>query len=233
MEHVALESFISIRSVLTPMSQSPIQDSNLFPVGSRLTLEAETAAAQYRQEIAKGMISEWTFSTERARPSHISLGGTFLSILSGVVGKRDRCFQLSNILSKHSNSKALRLRKCPSPSAHMQHSNPPTVLIEYIRDTTLENYNAAMRPNIPSAIFRPLLDAIRKFKGLVYHGDVSGSNILVSSSEAPARVVLIDFGRAGVREDGKEENNWTSICELYNNVDGLAWALKANGVPWL
>ena len=115
----------------------------------------------------------------------------------------------------------------------MQHSNPPTVLIEYICDTTLENYNAAMRPNIPSTIFCPLLDAIRKFEGLVYHGDISGSNILVSSSEAPARAVLIDFGRAGVREDRKEENNWTSICELYNNVDGLAWALKANGVPWL
>jgi len=32
---------------------------------------------------------------------------------------------------------------------------------------------------------------------------MSGSNILVTPSEAPTRAVLIDFGRAGVREDGE------------------------------
>ena len=97
----------------------------------------------------------------------------------------------------------------------------------------MADYNAAKQPNLPFAIFRPLFDTVSKFKDLgVYHSDISSSNILVSPSEAPVRAVLIDFGCAGVWEDGESEEDWAGICDFYSDEDGLRLALKANSIPW-
>ena len=70
----------------------------------------------------------------------------------------------------------------------------------------MADYNATKQPNLPFAIFRPLFDAVSKFKDLgVYHGDVSSSNILVSPSEAPVRAFssilgALECGKMGSRK---------------------------------
>ncbi|KIM37257.1 hypothetical protein M413DRAFT_30985 [Hebeloma cylindrosporum] len=104
------------------------------------------------------------------------------------------------------------------PPAQTHGIEPPAVPLEYIPGMTLAEYKASKRPNIPSAIFRPQFDAISKFgDGGVFHGDISGSNILVSPSEVPVRAVLIDFGRAGLREEGELEEDWTDICRFHRD----------------
>ena len=200
------------------------------------TLEAETAAAQYhRQEIAEGkrpddLTVHVVYRDGEAKPylweEHF-YRYFMVSSENEVDGLRRLISLQGTIIPKFYGSGNVL------PLAHTRSIQPPAVLIEYIRGTTLADYNAAKLPNLPFAIFRPLFDAIRKFKALgVYHGDVSDTNILVSPSEAPVRAVLIDFGRAGVREDGESEEDWASICDFYSDVVGLKVALKANGIPW-
>ena len=100
-------------------------------------------------------------------------------------------------------------------------------------DITLTNYKVANRPKLSPEIFRPIFDAIKNFKALgVYHGDLSSSNILLSPSEAPTRAFLIDFGRAGVREHGMSEEDWTSLYEFYSDEMGFGAALNWSGIPW-
>jgi serine/threonine protein kinase len=201
------------------------------------TLEAETAAAQYRQEIAEGKRPDdftipIVYRDGEAKPylweEHFYR--YFMVSWENEVDALRRLISLQGtIIPKFYGSGNI------IPPARTRSIQPPAVLIEYIRGTTLADYNAAKLPNLPFAIFRPLLDAIRKFKDLgIYHGDVSDTNILVSPSSAPERAVLIDFGRAGVREDGESEEDWAGICDFYSDEEGLKVALRtrANGIPW-
>jgi len=199
------------------------------------TLEAETAAAEYRQEIAEGK-----------RPDDLTVHVLYRDGEAKPYLWEEHFYRYFMVSSENEVDALRRLISLQGtvipkfygsgnvlPPAHTRSIRPPAVLIEYIRGTTLADYNAAKLPNLPFAIFRPLLDAIRKSKTLgVYHGDVSDTNILVSPSEAPARAVLIDFGRAGVREDGESEEDWAGICDFYSDEVGLKVALKANGIPW-
>jgi hypothetical protein len=62
----------------------------------------------------------------------------------------------------------------------------------------------------------------------VFHGDIGTTNILLSPSEAPARAILIDFEEAGTRESGESEEDWTSICEFYNDESRLGPGAVSN-----
>jgi len=210
--------------------------SSKFGLRPRLwTLEAETAAAQYRQEIAEGkrpddLTVHVVYRDGEAKPylweehfyryfmvsweNEVDAFKCLISLQGTIIPK---FYGSGNVL----------------PPAGTRSIQPPAVLMEYIRGTTLAEYNAAKLPNLPFAIFRPMFDAVSKFKELgIYHGDISGTNLLVSPSEAPVRAVLIDFGRAGMREDGESEEDWAGICDFYSDKDGLRLALKANGIPW-
>jgi serine/threonine protein kinase len=214
-------------------------DGRIPPQSGKLprlwTLEAETAAALYRQEIAEGK-----------RPDVITVhppytDGDAMPYLWEEYFYRYSVESSENEIAALTRLISLQGTLIPKlygsghvvPPMHTRRIQPPAVLIEYIHGTNLADYNAAKLPNIPPAIFRPLFDAIRKFKDLgVFHGDIDGRNILVSPSEAPTRAVLIDFGRAGVREDEELEEDWIWICTFYSDETKFELALKANGVCW-
>jgi len=198
------------------------------------TLEAETAAANYRQEIAEGkrpddFTLDLVYEDGEAKPYlwEEYFYRYFMESSENEVEALNRLISLQGTaIPKLYGSGNVLL---PANTRSIQ---PPAVLIEYVHGTTLADFKAN-KLNISPAIFRPLFDAIKVFKDLgVYHGDISGRNIIVSPSEAPSRAVLIDFGRAGMREDGELEEDWMSIYEFYSDEKQLKSALRVNGVPW-
>ena len=107
------------------------------------TLEAETAAAQHRQEIAEGkrsddLTTDIPYRDGKDKP--YLWEGYFYRILYGVVSKRGGCLQPFNILSGNDDPKVLRMGQSPSPPAHTRSIQPPAVLIESIDGTTLADY---------------------------------------------------------------------------------------------
>ena len=185
---------------------------------SRLwTLEAETNAAHYRQEIAEGkrpddFTVDLLYDDEEAEPylweehfyrllkeSRESEADAFsrLTSLQGTVVPKS--YGLGNIV----------------PPENTRGIQPLAVLMEYIPGTPLADAEVG-KMNLPPSIFRPLLDAVKKFKDLsVYHSDINDHNVLISPSEAPTRAILIDFGCAGVREDGESEEEWMRNVEFF------------------
>ncbi|KIM36041.1 hypothetical protein M413DRAFT_49101, partial [Hebeloma cylindrosporum] len=191
------------------------------------TLEAEMEAVRYRQEIAEGKRPDdftvhllykdgdahpflWEEDFYRylkeSSENEVAAFGRLRSLQGTVIPK---FYGSGNVI--------------PPPGTRA--IEPPAVLLEYISGSmTLADYHnghgVSERPNvIPSTIFRPLVDAVRRFKELgVYHGDISGKTILVSSAPSSSqanpeggtltRAVLINFGRAGVREDRESEEDW-------------------------
>jgi serine/threonine protein kinase len=204
----------------------------------RWTLEAETAAAQYRQEIAEGKCSpvddsdptmDILYREGKAKP-YLWEDYFYRYFMESSENEVDAyshliSFQGTMIPKFYGSGKVLL-------PAHTRSIQPPAILIEYIHGTTLADYKAAKRPNIPPALFfRPLFDAISKFNALgVCHRDINSGKVLVSPSEAPARAVLIDFGQAGMREYGESEEEWMSFCELYDDMSGFEAVLRRNGV---
>ena len=84
------------------------------------TLEAETAAAQHRQEIAEGkrsddLTTDIPYRDGKDKP--YLWEGYFYQILYGVVSKRGGCLQSFNILSGNSDPKVLWIGQSPGTRA--------------------------------------------------------------------------------------------------------------------
>ena len=107
---------------------------------------------------------------------------------------------------------------------------PFAILMEYIQGTSLADIEVG-KANLPPSIFRPLLDAVKSFGDLgVFHSDIGPRNVLVSPSDAPTRAVLIDFGCAGVREDGESEELWIANVIFFDDERRLRRLLREKGI---
>jgi RIO-like serine/threonine protein kinase len=72
---------------------------------------------------------------------------------------------------------------------------------------------------------------VKRFRDLgIFHSDISDHNVLSSPSEAPTRAVLIDFGCAGVRQDGESEEEWIRNVEFFDDERSLRRVLRKIGV---
>ena len=94
-----------------------------------------------------------------------------------------------------------------SPTAREPRAiQPRAILIEYIPGVTLRDVDSTLvHPNL----YRPLMGAVARFDSLgVNHYDINANNIMLAPPEAPKRIVIIDFGFAGVRQEGMTEEEW-------------------------
>jgi serine/threonine protein kinase len=200
---------------------------------SRLwTLEAETAAADYRQEIAEGK-----------RPDDFSV-----DLLYGDEEAEPYLWEehFYRLLKESWESEADALSRLASlqgtvipmfygsgnvvPPASTRGIQPRAILMEYIHGTPLADIEVG-KVNLPPAIFRPLLDAVKRFGDLgVFHSDINHHNVLVSPPEAPTRAVLIDFGCAGVRQDDESEEEWIRNVEFFDDERSLRRLLDKKGM---
>ncbi|KAI1784115.1 hypothetical protein LXA43DRAFT_1101750 [Ganoderma leucocontextum] len=84
---------------------------------------------------------------------------------------------------------------------------PHAVVIEYIPD-------AVSLADVPVDVVEPelcatLLGVVDSFASYgVIHADVNWNNVLFTPRERPTRVVVIDFGLGGVREEDQDEDSW-------------------------
>ena len=116
------------------------------------------------------------------------------------------------------------------PRANARGIEPLAILMEYIHGTSLADIEVG-KVNLPPAIFRPLLDAVKRFGELgVFHADIKDHNVLVCPSGAPTRAVLIDFGCAGVRQDGESEEEWIRNVEFFDDERSLWRVLDKKGI---
>jgi len=196
------------------------------------TLEAETKAAHYRQDIAEGkrpddFTKDLLNEDEEAEPyiweEHFyrllkecwKSEADALSRLSQLQGTSIPKFYESGIVIPSVNTRAIE---------------PFAILMEYIQGTSLADIEVG-EVNLPPLIFRPLLDAVKSFGDLgVFHSDICPRNVLVSPSEAPTRAVLIDFGCAGVREDEESEESWITNVHFFGDERRLRRLLSEKGI---
>jgi serine/threonine protein kinase len=173
-------------------------------------LEAETEAAHYRQEILEGkrpddFTVDLLYGDEEGEP-YLWEEHFYRLLKDSWESEADAFSRLTSlqgtVIPKFYGSGNV------VPPENTRGIQPLAILMEYVHGTPLANIEAG-KVNMPPAIFRPLLDAVKKFKVLgVFHSDINDHNVLVSPSEAPTRAVLIDFGCAGVRQDGESEEEW-------------------------
>ena len=96
-----------------------------------------------------------------------------------------------------------RLLPTPPESRAIQ---PRAILIEYIPGVTLRDVDHML---VHPELYRPLMGAVACFDSLgVNHYDINANNIMLAPPKAPKRMVIIDFGFAGVRQEGMTEEEW-------------------------
>jgi len=200
---------------------------------SRLwTLEAETAAADYRQETAEGkrpddFTVDLLYGDEEAEP-YLWEEHFYRLLKESWESEADALSRLTSlqgtVIPKFYGSGNV------VPPANTRGIQPLAILMEYIHGTPLADIEVG-QVNLPPAIFRPLLDAVKRFRDLgVFHSDINDHNVLVSPSEAPTRAVLIDFGCTGVRQDDESEEEWIRDVEFFNDERSLRRVLDKNGI---
>ena len=200
---------------------------------SRLwTLEAETAAADYRQETAEGkrpddFTVDLLYGDEEAEP-YLWEEHFYRLLKESWESEADALSRLTSlqgtVIPKFYGSGNV------VPPANTRGIQPLAILMEYIHGTPLADIEVG-QVNLPPAIFRPLLDAVKRFRDLgVFHSDINDHNVLVSPSEAPTRAVLIDFGCAGVRQDDESEEEWIRNVEFFDDERSLRRVLDKNGI---
>ncbi|KAI0685540.1 hypothetical protein BC835DRAFT_1383501 [Cytidiella melzeri] len=83
---------------------------------------------------------------------------------------------------------------------------PPAIVLEYIPEAVSLRDVSGDVLDVSTAV--ALVRTVDSFPAYgVYHGDINQNNVLFTRS-TPARAVVIDFGCAGVREDGEDEETW-------------------------
>ena len=197
------------------------------------SLDAETAAAQYREEVALGKrpddFTDLLYEKEEAEP--YLLEEHFYRFLKesyesevGALG-RLKGFQGKVVPKVYGTGSVI-------PPPNTRAIQPLGVLLEYIPGTPLSDLKPGGGVNVPFEIVRPLIDAVKKFKEIgVFHSDINPHNVLVSPVlEAPERVVLIDFGCAGVREEGCGDEDWEMSCVFFGDERMLKRVLKEAGI---
>ena len=200
---------------------------------SRLwTLEAETTAADYRQEIAEGKRSDdftvgLLYGDEEAEP-YLWEDHFYRLLKESWESEVDALSRLTSlqgtVIPKFYGSGNV------VPPENTRGIEPFAVLMEYIHGTPLVDIEVG-KVNLPPAIFLPLLDAVKRFGDLgVFHSDINDRNVLVSPSEAPMRAVLIDFGCAGVRRDGDSEEKWIWNVRFFHDEKSLRRVLDKKGI---
>ena len=195
--------------------------------------DAEAAAAQYREDVAQGKRpDDFTVDLlyeEEAEPylweehfyrllkesyeSEVGALGRLGSLQGMVVPK---LFATGSVI----------------PPPNTRAIQPLGVLMEYIPGIPLSDLKPGSGVHTPFEIVRPLIDAVKKFKDIgVFHSDINSHNVLVSPVlEAPERVVLIDFGCAGVREEGCGDKDWEMNCEFFGDERSLRRVLEEAGI---
>ena len=208
----------------------PPPESNL---PSRLwTLEAETEAAHYRQEIGEGkrpddFTVDLLYGDEEAEP-YLWEEHFYRLLKEAWESEADALSRLTSlqgtVVPKFYGSGNI------VPEANTRGIQPFAILMEFIQGTPLADIEVG-KVNPPPSIFRPLLDAVKTFKDLgVFHSDINDHNVIVSPSEAPTRAVLIDFGCAGVRQDGESEEEWIRNVEFFGDERSLRHVLDKKGI---
>ena len=112
-------------------------------------------------------------------------------------------------------------RLLPTP-LESRATQPRVILIEYIAGATLHDVDSTVvRPKL----YRPLMGAVTRFDSLgVNHYDINANNIMLAPPKAPKRMVIIDFGFAGVRQEGMTDEEWGN--GLKGDVDFLRVSLE-------
>ncbi|KAI1793604.1 hypothetical protein LXA43DRAFT_1121623 [Ganoderma leucocontextum] len=106
---------------------------------------------------------------------------------------------------------------------------PPAVVIEYIPD-------AVSLADVPVDVVEPglcaaLLRAVDSFASHgVVHADVNWNNVLFTPRARPSRVVVIDFGCGGVREEDQDDDAWQESVVWGNDSRRVRWVLAQRGV---
>ncbi|KIM59652.1 hypothetical protein SCLCIDRAFT_27190 [Scleroderma citrinum Foug A] len=97
-------------------------------------------------------------------------------------------------------SQVLWVWKIAAHPAQSRATQPRAILIEYIPGVTLHDVDSTVvRPKL----YRSLMGAVTRFDSLgVNHYDINANNIMLAPPKAPKRMVVIDFGFAGVRREG-------------------------------
>ena len=196
------------------------------------TLEAETEAEYYRQEIAEGkhpddFTVDLLYGDEEAEP-YLWEEHFYRLLKESWESEVDALSRLTSlqgtVIPKFYGSGNI------VPPENTRGIQPLAVIMEYIQGTPLADIEAG-KVNLLPAIFRPLLDAVKRFRDLgVFHSDINDHNVLVSPSEAPTRAVLIDFGCAGVRQDGESEEEWIRNVEFFDDERSLRRILDEKGI---
>jgi len=196
------------------------------------TLKAETEAAHYRQEIAEGKRPDdftvnLLYGDEEAEP-YLWEEHFYRLLKESWESEADALNRLSplqgTVIPKFYGPGIV------IPQANTRGIQPLAVLMEYIQGTPLADIEVG-KVNLTPSIFRPLLDAVKRFRDLgVYHSDINAFNVLVSPFEGPTRAVLIDFGCAGVREVGESEEEWITNVEFFDDERSLRRVLDKKGI---
>ncbi|KAI0329997.1 hypothetical protein GY45DRAFT_792351 [Cubamyces sp. BRFM 1775] len=106
---------------------------------------------------------------------------------------------------------------------------PPAIVLEYIPDAvSLRDVSAdVLQPGVCAALVR----AVDSFQAHgVFHGDIHQENVLFTPRARPARAVVIDFGCAGVRAEGEDEESWQFNVTFANDGGRVRRLLKEKGV---
>jgi hypothetical protein len=102
---------------------------------------------------------------------------------------------------------------------------PRVLLLKYLPDA---KRLADVDPSsITPSLVKSLIETARAFGPLgVVHTDFNPGNILFIPGDSPSRAVIIDFGSAGVREEGCSDEEWEAIVAENDDVHWIEVRLK-------
>ncbi|KAL0958375.1 hypothetical protein HGRIS_000517 [Hohenbuehelia grisea] len=106
--------------------------------------------------------------------------------------------------------------------------HPPAVVLEYISGVTLRD----IEPNLLSLdVCAPLVSCIDSFVEFgVFHGDINPGNIIFQPAERPVRAVVLDFGCAGVKVEGEDEDTWLFTVNFLGDSTRIRTYLREKGI---
>jgi serine/threonine protein kinase len=111
---------------------------------------------------------------------------------------------------------------------NVRYIQPPAVVLEYIPGISLRDIAADL---LSPEICVKLVSYVDAFASHgIYHDDMNHHNVLFEPAECPKRGVIIDFGCAGVKEDGEDEEIWQFNVTWADDSKRLRRMLKDKGI---